>query len=1612
MTSFFGNNVGRAYIEILADGDRFPESVREEFKDPKAEREYERAGKNHGEHYMEGFNAGRDREFKRGTKDMKDELRNENLLGSYRQTRGVNQGVRSFFDKEGERLARSFRDGFKTGNKDFDRDLDVIGRRAVNRLQQYALESEHGLRRIESLYKEPIKQKLVIEEDETPEDFAKRQQAESDRYAAAIRSRAARINRLMRQERDRYLRDEDKMHTDAQRMLKAFNDEQFTAQVDSLQRRLREFQAGEEEMRRLNAEGTKRMFAEEQAEDARNRRTNLYEMTHDVRRRVQQVMLGNADLIRARQDLITQESWVDRHDIDQRRIYQQAITQLENEGIRRDAETRRANDRASMAEFREVLRNRVSQEIASGAKLTDVRQHLLDIRSRLDRTDLEHHAAVLQQIERVESEHNRRQQAEQDRAGRLLTKKLQKQLSDRAALWDNLSNKKLKKKLLEDLRGSDDSILDKGNRLKENIRQGNFAEAERYTQKLKEINKLLHAGREVKVGPGFDPILRALGKGEIKLKKWDDDVDKLGQSIGKMFGKGSRNNFMNAFGGLIGGITTGALNLPIKLARGFSTLKGDIGAALKEADGFWNKLGSLGAMSVSSFGKALGGLAGAAGAAFGMLNILSLVLGPLASLISGLSAGVVALASTLSFGLIGALVALGPLLLGLGVAFGVVAMAFSGMKGMTKKQKAALLAPLNDVKKQWKATSAEVRKGLFSQLPEQGKLLSKVFKNLNPLLVHTSHTVAGIGTSLLKAFDSKAARRFFGAFDKFLNGAGKGKGGGALGQMGRALSNSLQGVMVMLRLALPYAQKLSTAILNGSRHFREWTNSAKGQSTIKRVFEEAWQSARKVWTTIRLLGAVIRDLLGAGRTTGDTMFDNLNNNLRRFDSWITGKGRSSIQDFFAQVEPLFHAMGNFLGGFGKLFGALDNGQSRSILNGVFTSAGSLFDIIAKLMPQVVGFQQMVGDLAVSVAKAFAPAIALAVQGIGVALHAIVTVATPVISFFGWLLNHLGPLRPILVGVASGVTLIWTAFAAYGAMNTARMAITTFFSTMVGSVRAGISTVITAIQIGSAKVLTAKERLGMAAAGVGIGVGGMALGDSMSNHAAGMAVSTLSGAAGGALIGTSVAPGVGTAVGAAVGATIGFVQSLWHNANDDAKKARDKQIAYMNDVQARADALRDALLSNNQKTMDSMLKVATAATLNTPDKPGGTSATDAALQLGIDPKQLVNYASGQSSDKSTLDAANKKMQADLANYNAGLAKAQQDSIAGGGSADKGAADYNKSHKAQFDEMQRRAGLLNVVNDAMGKQNKALALEIRTTDNLNASMGKLNLGTRGVAEETRAYGTTLSKNSIAGKRNSQFITDHIAAFRNQAAAALNSGKSLGVVDAAYRKNVASLRAQLLAAHFSKDAVDALISSVVKSGGTKLDIQTAAAQAKVNGMQAKLRELQAMKPTPKVKAEISDLEDKIRTAQGKLRSLQDKNVNIHGSVDLVSTIAVHISTNGTNMTVGHQQFYTYATGGILDKPTWLRYNALAGEAGPEAVVPLNRPLSQVDPSVRWLSAIAQGKVPNNRQFPGGKLAAGSTGRNVNIHPGAITVVTPTTDPRAVAAETVNRIAAGILI
>jgi len=68
-------------------------------------------------------------------------------------------------------------------------------------------------------------------------------------------------------------------------------------------------------------------------------------------------------------------------------------------------------------------------------------------------------------------------------------------------------------------------------------------------------------------------------------------------------------------------------------------------------------------------------------------------------------------------------------------------------------------------------------------------------------------------------------------------------------------------------------------------------------------------------------------------------------------------------------------------------------------------------------------------------------------------------------------------------------------------------------------------------------------------------------------------------------------------------------------------------------------------------------------------------------------------------------------------------------------------------------------------------------------------------------------------------------------------------------------------------------------------------------------------------------------------------------------------------------------FAEGGVVHGPT----RAVIGEAGPEMVVPLARPLSQVDPAVREVAAFAQGKAPMMAR--GGQAGGGISVQSVQI-------------------------------
>jgi hypothetical protein len=106
---------------------------------------------------------------------------------------------------------------------------------------------------------------------------------------------------------------------------------------------------------------------------------------------------------------------------------------------------------------------------------------------------------------------------------------------------------------------------------------------------------------------------------------------------------------------------------------------------------------------------------------------------------------------------------------------------------------------------------------------------------------------------------------------------------------------------------------------------------------------------------------------------------------------------------------------------------------------------------------------------------------------------------------------------------------------------------------------------------------------------------------------------------------------------------------------------------------------------------------------------------------------------------------------------------------------------------------------------------------------------------------------------------------------------------------------------------------------------------------------------------------------------------------------TVTIRINTIRTGPGGQGDGYAPTAVGGTF----YSAQKRLIAEAGPEAVVPLARNLNLVDPSVRWLSAIAQGKM-----MP-------ATGASKTISADGWTIVSNSKEPEVVARETFDRLA-----
>lgn len=204
------------------------------------------------------------------------------------------------------------------------------------------------------------------------------------------------------------------------------------------------------------------------------------------------------------------------------------------------------------------------------------------------------------------------------------------------------------------------------------------------------------------------------------------------------------------------------------------------------------------------------------------------------------------------------------------------------------------------------------------------------------------------------------------------------------------------------------------------------------------------------------------------------------------------------------------------------------------------------------------------------------------------------------------------------------------------------------------------------------------------------------------------------------------------------------------------------------------------------------------------------------------------------------------------------------------------------------------------------------------------------------------------------------------------------------------------------------------------TTLDANDAKAKAKVSEVTAALTVLDGSVWLPKIDADNKKATEKTKATDEALKNigrttymprLDVDNTDALLGTQQVKTGLDNIKSKTVTITVN-----TYYPNG---RPNTARGGMFFGEqvrtiaeAGPEAVVPLRRPLSQVDPAVRALSAFAQGIALPGADGGSSQLNGGGGGgrsgssRVVNVAPGAI-VIQGDRAPETTATNVVNRLA-----
>lgn len=448
--------------------------------------------------------------------------------------------------------------------------------------------------------------------------------------------------------------------------------------------------------------------------------------------------------------------------------------------------------------------------------------------------------------------------------------------------------------------------------------------------------------------------------------KWDQRQRRLGRSmsrfpeiIGRSFGRGARNDFIN----FIGSVARGLATLPVAVAK-FGL---QLGQAALEAVVAFKAVRMAGGNLTTAIGGGLSGALRVAGpllASFGvgLLAVAFMVPAVIAG-ITMLAGAITAVAGAIAVALAGSILPLVPAFFALSAILGPIIAAFVHLNDETESVTAAF-KPLTDAVKGFKDAMEPIAVELGNTLSRFAPIIEN---ELIPLFARLSEI--GNRDFFGRLIDTLTSPEFADIGEQWGTSLEK-----MAGSMSRAIADMIAGLIAFFTPILPYAERLLENFEDVQQRFLDWATSAEGQNSIADFMDTAWDAATKFWNALTDIGDALGSIFfSATENSGGDFLTWLEDATKGLADFLgSSEGQESMKSFWDDVTEFMKTAKDTLAQFFDAWDAFDTDKARDNFNRILNViegilqvgeyAGHFFDWIWEAIEGIDEFIVKLGDL--------------------------------------------------------------------------------------------------------------------------------------------------------------------------------------------------------------------------------------------------------------------------------------------------------------------------------------------------------------------------------------------------------------------------------------------------------------------------------------------------------------------------------------------------------------------------------------------------------------------------------------------------------------------------